>query len=518
MRNLFLKVAISIFISIFIMVGFPFSSAILYAEDEEPSPPISSGKVNKFTNIYWGKGEQFPVLAEVYPPEALDVYEYDKTWVLVTYDMMVKTWNDIENVSFYGYIKRSDITCDPELMGDESAEKAVTSSGKRKGKKPKTNTSSASPGATTEPKETPAASEEPKPTIPVEELEEFDWIIRTDGIQHKTVEYDMNKIRYSFSLMAQKFGGVAASSDPLFNNNVHNPYAAIGFFSMEADMQDVIENMGLATLWEGSGGVNITGKAPCTKIYLDTKSDDPSLVNFEMNLNFVSQGEFDPKAFSLDNNYKVATEGSSTSSNMPLKMQLKKSGGGYKLIIVGILPDGSNLEVPAILEKAMNDPDKYDKEAKDADDRRKAAEAEYDEYIKAKMQEKLDAQKQQEAEEAAAKAEAEAAQKEADEAAWEEHQRQRIQDKIDAQKAEEAQKEADEAAWEEHQRQRIQDKIDAQKAEEAQKEADQAAWEEHQRQRIQDKIDAQKAEEENSLASLVPQDEDEATGFPATKP
>jgi hypothetical protein len=59
---------------------------------------------------------------------------------------------------------------------------------------------------------------------------------------------------------------------------------------------------------------------------------------------------------------------------LPLPVQLKKAGSGYKFVLVGMRPGGGDLEFPAVLEKAFADPDRWDKEAAEADRRRKEAE------------------------------------------------------------------------------------------------------------------------------------------------
>ena len=227
------------------------------AGDDDPTPPIAKGTINKVTNIYWGKGELFPVLGLVGPGKGLDVYEYDKTWVLVLYDTYITVGYSTQAHSFYGYVKRTDITCDPELEGDKSAS-ANTGPGKRKGKKPKPKPSAepdASPGAS------PNATAAPTPSTtekPDEDDDEMDWILRTPGMCKISVDAgDGFVFKVSFALMAQKFGGYAASSDPVYNNNVHNPYAATGFFSMVTTMQDMLENMGVSGFLSGSGGTSI---------------------------------------------------------------------------------------------------------------------------------------------------------------------------------------------------------------------------------------------------------------------
>lgn len=364
------KLFLMLLIPVFFITGLPAGTS---AEgDDTPTPPISRGTINKITDIHWGKSDVFPIIATVMPPEELDVYEYDKTWVLVLYDTTVQVGNTFYDQSFYGYVKRSDITCDPALEGDASP-KAVTGGPKRKAKKPKTDkkepSSESTAEETTVPSQESSASDEGK-DIPVDGLEEFDWIIRTPGSQQKTIKYQQADIDYRFQLMAEKFGGIAASSDPRFNNDKHNPYAAVGFFSMEAPMQGVFDNMGIGGLVQGSGGGTVTGQASGVKIYIDTGAEDFALVNFTMNFN--TRTSFDTSVNTSDGSIKGSLGGISSSGTSPFSMQLKKSGGGYVIVIRGILPDGGDLQFPALLEKFPSDQDRRD--AQDADKRRKAAE------------------------------------------------------------------------------------------------------------------------------------------------
>jgi len=357
------------------------------AGDDDPTPPIAKGTINKVTNIYWGKGELFPVLGLVGPGKVLDVYEYDKTWVLVLYDTYITVGYSTQAHSFYGYVKRTDITCEPELEGDKSAS-ANTGPGKRKGKKPK-------PKPTTEPDTSPGTSPSatatptPSPTEkPEENDEEMDWIIRTPGMCKISVNAGDGIIfKVSFALMAQKFGGYAASSDPVYNNNVHNPYAATGFFSMVTTMQDMLENMGVSGFLSGSGGISIIAEAPGSKFYIDTGSDDFALVNFTINMN--ANANANPKITGETGSGDVRGEVSMTSnSSMPLPVQLIKAGSGYKFILKGMRPGGGDLEFPAVLEKTFHDPNR---EAKEADARRKRAEE-----LRKKLLEKMKKQIQEE--------------------------------------------------------------------------------------------------------------------------
>jgi hypothetical protein len=208
--------------------------------------------------------------------------------------------------------------------------------------------------------------------IPVERLEEFDWIIRTRGIQKKTVKYETADIICRFRLMAEKFGGIAASSNPRFNNGRRNPYAAVGFLSMDTPMQQVFDNMGIGELVQGSEGANVTGLASRVRIYIDTGAEDFSLVSFKMNFNIKTS--FNTNIDTSDGSIKGSLGGISSSATASFNMQLKKSGSGYVIVIKGILPDGRDLQFPVLLEKFPSDKDRRDaRDARDADKRRKAA-------------------------------------------------------------------------------------------------------------------------------------------------
>lgn len=362
------------------------------AADDGPTPPIANGTINKVTYIYWGKSEMFPTLGLVGPGTKLDVYEYDKTWVLVLYDTYISVGGTTQAHSFYGYVKRTDITCDPELEGDKSAS-ADTGPGKRKGKKPKAAPTDSPADPPEEPEE--PGTEEPEPTIPEDEQEELDWIIRTPGMCKVSIDAGDGVVcKVSFALMAQKFGGYAASSDPIYNNSIHNPYAATGFFSMISDTQDMLENWGVTEFLSGSGGFSIVGEAPGTKIYIDTKSDDFALVDFTLNMN--ATGTLNPKI--TDGNI-TGSVSSTVNMAMPLPVLLKKVGSGYKFILKGMRPGGGDLEFQAVLEKAFHDPNR---EAKEEDARRKRAED-----LRKKMLDKMkeEMRKEQEAKDNAAKGE-----------------------------------------------------------------------------------------------------------------
>lgn len=334
------------------------------------SDPISKGTINKVTYLYWGKSEMYPTLALVGPGEKFDVYEYDKNWVMVLYDTWVSQGAGGSVQSFYCYVKRADITCDPKLDGDASA-KADTGPGKRPGKKPKPQQS---PGATSEesaaPTEGPTAEESAEPEPTVEDQDEYDWIIRTPGVCNVTVHVEQMDFTCSFALMAQKAGGTAPSSDPAYNHGMHTAYAATAFYGMVATTQGLVDNVGMSSFWNGSGGIEITGQAPAATFYIDTGAEDFALVNFTVNLD--ATAILNPKI--TDGRITVDAGTSSVNMPFPLPVQLKKVGSGYKFVLPGMKPGGGDLTFPAVLEKSFADPNRWDKAAKDADKRRKEAE------------------------------------------------------------------------------------------------------------------------------------------------
>ena len=341
----------------------------------EATPPISSGVVNKTACIYWGKGIQFPVLATVFAGTKLDVYEYDMSWALVLYRTYGSYLGKYQEMSFYGYMGRDDITCDPPLEGEASA-RADTGPGKKKGKRPKPAATLKPAGPTPDSSRTPAQTGEPEVTV--EPMEEFDWIIRTNGLQAQTVAVEGMAVVCSFSLMAQKAGGTSASSDPTFNSGVHTPYAAAAFYSMKLGMASALEDLGLSFL-SGEGGFDISLQASGTSFFIDTGAENFALVNFTLPM----QGTGKVGGMVTDGNLKVDSGVTSVSGDSNLPIQMKKSGSGYKFVLVGLRPGGGDLEFPAVLEKTFADPNRFDKEAAEADARRKKAEAERDKWLEA---------------------------------------------------------------------------------------------------------------------------------------
>ncbi len=336
------------------------------------SDPISHGQINTVTYVRWGKSELYPVLGMVGPTDEFDVYEYDKNWVMVLYDTWISQGNTTRSHSFFGYVKRSEIDCDPPLEGDESA-KADTGPGKRKGKKPKNRASPApSAGVSEQPSAEPTeqASEQPEPTPYMDEMEEYDWIIRTNGTSTQSFDAgDGIIVHASFSLMAQKAGGTAPSSDPAFNHGMHTPYAATAYLSLVCKMSDAIENWGLSELMQGSGGWEINIRAPSSRFFLDTGSEDFALVN--LSIPAASDAKIDP---SIKTDTVSGSFFGQVSGAMSIPVQLQRSGGGYRFVLKNMRPGGGDLTFPAVLEKTFADEDRWQKKAREADEARRKAE------------------------------------------------------------------------------------------------------------------------------------------------
>lgn len=378
-----MKKMMAIALAILLLAG------IAPAARSEATPPISSGTVNKTTQIHWGKGVQFPVLATVYAGTKLDVYEYDADWVLVLYKTYGSYLGEFKELSFYGYMSREDIDCDPPLEGEKS-DKADTGPGKKKGKRPKPKPGEQPAEPSPGPTQGPDSTEEPE--VSVEPMEEFDWIIHTNGLQTQKVTVTGLTVSCSFSLMAQKAGGSAPSSDPAFNQGMRVPYAATAFYSMKLSMSSALDEMGVSGFMSGEGGFDVSMQTSGATFYIDTGAEDFSLVSFTLPMQ--ATGTLDPSITgdTGSGTIKAQTGTTSLSGESSLSVQLKKSGGGYKFVLVGLKPGGGNLEFPAVLEKTFADPDRFDKEAAKADARRKKAEEE-----QARRQEEM----KREAEEAA---------------------------------------------------------------------------------------------------------------------
>jgi hypothetical protein len=160
-------------------------------------------------------------------------------------------------------------------------------------------------------------------------------------------------------------------------------------------MQDMLGDMGVSNYMQGSGGIEIIGQSSGSKFYIDTASLDPALVNFTINLD--ATATLNPQI--TDGNITTKMSPISTSQSFPLPVQLKKVGSGYKFILPGMKPGGGDLEFKAVMEKTFTDPDKWDKEAAEADRRREEAERlrkELLEKIKKQMQDEYNKQQSRE--------------------------------------------------------------------------------------------------------------------------
>ena len=364
----------------FLVLFFLFSSSLSAVYDvhaasnneSSNSPPIAEGKTNRSTYVYWGRSEMFPAMGRLAANTGVDIYEYDKEWVMVLYNTTV-TYGDTSSAqSFYGFIKRNHVTCDPPLDGDKSA-KAKTGPGRPKKQTPKKDAPSDNEGSPSDKPQTPQDNPKTEPSIPIEELEEYDWIIRTPGKCRVAVDAGDGVIFYAeFAMMAQKFGGVAPSSDPLYNDGKSNPYAASGFFSLTTEMADLLENLGVSKELTGFGGVNLTGQCPGSVFYINTKSADAVTASFTLEMQATATVNPGATDGIVIQNFDMTTQ-----SKLSLPVQLRGGSGGYKFVISGMRPGGGNLEFPAVLEKTFTDSktrDKWKKEAKDADLKRKQME------------------------------------------------------------------------------------------------------------------------------------------------
>ncbi|MCX7773931.1 MAG: hypothetical protein N2376_12550 [Clostridia bacterium] len=322
------------------------------AEGSGPTPPIAKGKMKTVSYVYWGKSEMFPTIGMLGINQEIDIYEYDKEWVLTKYDTFVTQGNMTVSHSFYGYVKRKDVICDPPLEGDAS-KKADTGPGKRKGKKPKGNRGSATPepqGTKTATAKPEDQTEEPKTTeISTEDLMEYDWIIRTPGVCQVVVDMgDGYRFVARFGMMATKFGGYTASSLPIYNDGKSNPYVGYVNFSMKMSMQDVLNNNNLGFL-QGDGGISIDAFSSNARFNINSETDDATstIISIMTSMTTVLNPEITDKnqnihgGGNLFNDQRVA----------PLDMKLVKNGSGYQLVVLNMRPGGGDLKFPAMLEK-----------------------------------------------------------------------------------------------------------------------------------------------------------------------
>lgn len=315
----------------------------------EASDPIATGKMKNVSNVYFGKSESFPTIGLVGLNQEIDIYEYDKNWVLTKCETSITQGTHTYGHSFYGYVKRSDVLFDPPLEGDESS-KADTGPGKRKKKPPKR------PGDTA-----PPAQEEPDATksdegqkpeseeVKTEDMSEYDWIVRTPGVCQMTVDMgDGAKFVCRFSLYAMKFGGYTASSLPVFNDGDKNPYVGYVSFSMKQNMQDFLGANNLGFL-EGLGDVDIQAYNNNARFSIDSQTDSGTNAIISIMTNRISI--LNPQINDNKMGIKIGGEVFRDQSTAPLDMKLIGDGGGYKIALLHMKPGGGDLIFPAMLEK-----------------------------------------------------------------------------------------------------------------------------------------------------------------------
>ena len=187
--------------------------------------------------------------------------------------------------------------------------------------------------------------------------EEYDWILRTDGLRTQTVTVlGLHTVTCSFSLMAQKAGGTAPSSDPAFNGGIRTPYAATAFYSMKKSMGSVLDEIGLASLASGTGGVEMTMRASAARFWLDTGAANFALASFTLPMQ--TEGSFGATVTGDTGSGSVSgkLEETSLSGQSSLTVRLKKSGGGYVFVLVGSARR-RRPGIPAMLRR-LDDPDR----------------------------------------------------------------------------------------------------------------------------------------------------------------
>ncbi len=381
-----------------IMLSFVLCLPSSLAEDTGTSPPIAKGKMKTASKVYWGKNEIFPTIGTLYMNEEIDIYEYDKDWVLTLYDTYITYNNSTVSHSFYGYVKREDVLCEPPLKGEKS-KKAETGPGKRKGKKPK----KPSPGGSATPEPTGDATTKPdepeSSETATEDLMEYDWIIRTPGVCQLTVDLGEG-MRYvcRFGLYAMKFGGYSASSLPVYNDGVSNPYVGYVSLSMKQKMQDMLDGSNLDFL-KGFGGTSIDAVNHNARFKIDSQADNGTNTIISIMTNTTSV--LDPKIIDDNMNIEAGGEMFRDERVAPLDLKLVGSGGEYKLLVLNMRPGGGDLSFPSMLEKfPLDDITKAERERKQKElqeeQRRKAKEEqekalkEWEEKMKEGMEKELD--------------------------------------------------------------------------------------------------------------------------------
>lgn len=361
-----------------LFLAFTLSVPAATAIEASPSPPIAKGKMKTVSYVYFGKSEMFPVIGLLGINQEIDIYEYDKEWVLTKYDTYATFDGHTYGHAFYGYVRRDAVLCDPPLEGDQSP-KADTGPGKRKGKKPRKpgTPSSPLPGDTASPK--PEDSQKPEPTQDsAEDLMEYDWIIRTPGVCQVTLDMGGGaKYVCRFALYAMKFGGYTASSSPTFNDGKSNPYVGYLTYSMIQNTQDYLSENNLGFL-KGSGGVSIEAFNNHARFTLDSMNDDGTNTILSIMTNMTSV--LNPKITDDVMGIEVGGEMFRDNRVAPLDIKLVSGGSGYQLKVLNMKPGGGDLTFPAMLEKFPLDDitkaerERLEKEHREEEQRRKAKE------------------------------------------------------------------------------------------------------------------------------------------------
>lgn len=363
-------------IAIFILclcLSFSIGIPSALADDLTPaSPPIAEGTVNRSTQVYWGKAEYFPIIGTYFTGDVIDIYEYDRDWILTRYETWVTYNGKTVTQEFYGYVKRSDVTCDPELEGDTSP-KAETGPGKRKGKKwsPKNPTGTQAPTPSGSPTST---AKPPESTPPVEDMMEYDWIIRTPGVCQTVVNADGFKYVCRFNLMAMKFGGYTPSSEAVYNDGIQNPYVGYVTLTLKNSIAEFVADNNLEHMY-GSSGLDVDAYNHNARFYIMTQKDEA--ISALITINAYAHVVLDPLFY---NEYlRAGGEFYNDTIVRPLDIKLVPSGGGYELVVLNMRPGGGDLRFPAMLEKVpLDDITKAErdrlKRERDAERQRKARE------------------------------------------------------------------------------------------------------------------------------------------------
>ncbi len=323
--------------------------AAVSADKTDDSFLVAKGKMKTVSYVYFGKGESFPAIGLLGFDQEIDIYEYDKNWILTRCETYVSQGTHTYRHTFYGYVRRKDVTCNPPLEGDESP-KADTGPGKRKKKLPKKPGTIATPAQS---ESTPTKAEEAqKPEdkkTSTEDLLEYDWIIRTPGVCQMTVDMGKGaKFVCRFALYAMKFGGYTASSLPVYNDGDKNPYVGYLSFSMKQNMQEYLGENNLGFL-EGMGGVSIEAYNHNARFSIDSKNDDGSnaIISIMTSRTTVLNPQIKDKNMGIEMGGDMFREQSSA----PLDIKLVGVKGNYKLALLNMKPGGGDLTFPAMLEK-----------------------------------------------------------------------------------------------------------------------------------------------------------------------